>query len=107
MKADTLLNNAANGWVLYWVGCNRGFITENCDNSTASNLWTPQIDYELLNQGKLFIKNLTIRAPFQIYTIEGKIVENGIIHQDIIDVSTLAKGAYILEVKNSTLKFLR
>jgi hypothetical protein len=46
--------------------------------------------------------------PFEICSIEGKLIQSGFYtDHDIIDISNLPKGFYVVKVKNSTLKLVK
>ena len=57
---------------------------------------------------EIILKGISKISPFEIFSIEGKLVKNGNFNpNNSIDVSTLNSGVYILKIKGKNLKFTK
>lgn len=107
LQADTLLYNNQHAGMLLYLACERGFISSNCENSIDELGLEAEIDYALLNQGILRIRNLTSSQLAKIYDSQGKLVLNKTITSEGTILPNMSEGVYILEVDGKTLKFIK
>jgi len=68
---------------------------------------TYQIDFKiLLSQQSITIQGLDEPSEYQIFSVAGKIIDNGIIHSNgKINISTFQSGIYFIRINNQSAKF--
>ena len=106
MKADTLLYNSENSGTIHWLACKRGFLTKNCENTTKSNYWNVEIDYDMLNQGVLSLTQPIVNGSVKIFTLEGKLIFSTILNGKQLKLPKRTFGIYILQIDELTKKLI-
>lgn len=106
MKADTLMYNSENSEILHWVGCNRGVLTENCENIVEKNISKFNINYTLLNQGILELSHPTLNTSVKIFTLDGKLYFSKILNGKHIKLPDIKQGIYILQIDQFSEKII-
>jgi hypothetical protein len=48
----------------------------------------------------LYVKNISTKAQYKIYSAAGRLISNGIILNNAIDVSNLIHGMYMIEIED-------
>ena len=104
LKADSILYNANNSSMLIWLGCKRGFLTQNCELKNTIVSQEVQVDYSLLRQKTLRLIDLQKEELIEIFSTEGKLVYKGFIKDNSISLSNLSDGIYFLKIDNQSLK---
>lgn len=59
-----------------------------------------------VNKESLELENVAIGTPIEIYTIQGKRVQQGIVSSSSFELEKLNKGVYIVKVNNSSTKIV-
>lgn len=104
LKADSILYDANNSSMLIWLGCKRGFLTQNCELKNTIISQEVQVDYSLLRQKTLRLIDLQDEVLVEIFSTEGKLVYKGFIKDNSISLSSLSDGIYFLKIDNQSLK---
>lgn len=106
MKADTLLYNSENSGTIHWLACKRGFLTENCENTTKSNFWNVEIDHDILNKGILSFTEPIVNRSVKIFTLEGKLIFSTTLNGKQLKLPKRTFGIYILQIDELTKKII-
>jgi aminopeptidase N len=59
-------------------------------------------------QNEISIRGLTKNQPYEIYSIEGKLIRSGMISsKNTINVNKISKGVYLLKLNGESIKFIK
>lgn len=108
LEADTALYAGEYSSMIHWILCERGFTTTNCSNSSNEiKLLEFVINSSAWQQGELsFINSSNQVTPFQLVTVNGQLVKQGIT-ENSTSITSLSPGIYFLQAAQyKTLKLI-
>ena len=104
IKADSIMYMGKHANLLYTTFYTRGFFEKDYGNTTNEFDWNPIIDFGLLNQGILKIKNISTSTQVQLLSNLGKLIWQKEIDSNPHTLPYLSPGIYLFRINNKVLK---
>lgn len=98
MKADTLLYNSNNSSTIHWLACNRGFLSESCENNNQKLVEKSKLDYSITSQGLLCLNQFLFKANIKLFSLDGKLVFSKVLNGSQLQLPISLNGVYLLKI---------